>query len=286
MKGFSSAIVAVFILLGAGLWYGSLAKSADDVGSFEPVAEVADLAPIPPSASKAGAAGRPQIASKSDREHSSDSPTAVPSSQDSGHQDSAVDSPYLAWIAATSRRTGIPARALQAYAHATEQQQLSTPGCRLSWNTLAAVAAIESIHGTMDGRTINDDGTSSSPIIGPALVGGKFALIPDSDGGRLDGDPVNDHAIGPFQFLPSTWALYSSDGNGDGISDPNNIDDASLAAARYLCSDNADLSTGAGWSSAILSYNHSAAYLDSVLEEANRIADEVTKQDDTQGAAK
>ncbi len=34
------------------------------------------------------------------------------------------------------------------------------------------------------------------------------------------------------------------------------MDDAALAAARYLCASGADLATGTGWSTAVFSYNH------------------------------
>ena len=39
-----------------------------------------------------------------------------------------------------------------------------------------------------------------------------------------------------MQFLPGTWSRYASNGNGDGKADVQNVFDASLAAARYLCS--------------------------------------------------
>jgi hypothetical protein len=67
-----------------------------------------------------------------------------------------------------------------------------------------------------------------------------------------------------MQFIPSTWRNWASDGNHDGIADPENIYDASLAAARYLCADGRDLATRTGLQSAILSYNDSVAYLNLV----------------------
>lgn len=41
-------------------------------------------------------------------------------------------------------------------------------------------------------------------------------------------------AIGPFQFIPETWIRHAVDGNGDGIKDPFNIEDAAYSAANYL----------------------------------------------------
>ena len=38
-----------------------------------------------------------------------------------------------------------------------------------------------------------------------------------------------------MQFIPSTWRTWQTDGDGDGVADPNDIDDAALAAAGYLC---------------------------------------------------
>ena len=86
------------------------------------------------------------------------------------------------------------------------------------------------------------------------------------------GDPQWDHAVGPMQFIPSTWRTWGADGNGDGNADPNNIDDSAYTAALYLCASGADVSTGAGWTRAIFSYNHSDDYVRSVLGRANRYA--------------
>ena len=82
-------------------------------------------------------------------------------------------------------------------------------------------------------------------IIGPALDGVEFASIPDSDGGRYDGDTTWDRAVGPMQFIPSSWAIFGEDADGDGFDDPNNMYDATLAAAEHLCRGGADTSTPA-----------------------------------------
>ncbi|MER7666375.1 hypothetical protein [Streptomyces sp. NPDC096193] len=68
-----------------------------------------------------------------------------------------------------------------------------------------------------------------------------------------------------MQFIPSTWAHWGADGNRDGRADPGNIFDAALAAGRYLCAGGRDLSGRAGLERAILGYNHSVAYLRTVL---------------------
>ena len=40
--------------------------------------------------------------------------------------------------------------------------------------------------------------------------------------------------MGPFQFMPSTWLVYGQDGNGDGLSNPWDMEDAAHTAAYYL----------------------------------------------------
>ena len=40
-------------------------------------------------------------------------------------------------------------------------------------------------------------------------------------------------AAGPWQFIPSTWATMGTDGDGDGIADPNNPKDAVHAAFKH-----------------------------------------------------
>jgi hypothetical protein len=79
----------------------------------------------------------------------------------------------------------------------------------------------------------------------------------------LDGDPGRDHAVGPMQFIPSTWRKWGTDANGDGKADPGNIVDAATAAGRYLCRAAGDLTLGteAGVIRAILSYNPNQTYL-------------------------
>ncbi len=68
-----------------------------------------------------------------------------------------------------------------------------------------------------------------------------------------------------MQFIPGTWRSWGADGNGDGRKDPHNIHDAALAAGRYLCAGDRDLTGSAQLRAAVLSYNHSDAYLRTVL---------------------
>jgi membrane-bound lytic murein transglycosylase B len=113
-------------------------------------------------------------------------------------------------------------------------------------------------------------------IVGVALTGaGAVAAVPDTDGGQIDGDPTVDRAVGPLQFLPSTWETWASDGDHDGVADPQDADDAALAAARYLCV-SGDLRTGEGWTRAVLSYNHSTDYLNAVYAASKAFAERST----------
>lgn len=172
------------------------------------------------------------------------------------------------WLQRVATQTGIPRRALAAYAGASLALVGERPGCHLGWTTLAAIGHIESDDGRHGGGVVSDNGYPSLPIIGPALDGGAFAGIHDSDGGAWDGDRAWDHAVGPFQFIPQTWRAWGADGNGDGRADPNQFDDAALTAARYLCHAG-DLSSVDGWRRAVLAYNHSDSYVDDVARVAN-----------------
>ena len=108
----------------------------------------------------------------------------------------------------------------------------------LPWTVMAGISKVESDHGRFGGAVLQPDGTIRPPIIGIALDGTNgTARIPDTDGGRWDFDPVWDRAVGPFQFIPSSWRIFGGDGNNDGIADPNNVYDAIGAMRRHLCPD-------------------------------------------------
>jgi Transglycosylase SLT domain len=109
----------------------------------------------------------------------------------------------------------------------------------LSWTVLAAIGQIES-----------DDGAN----MGPSTAG----------------------ALGPMQFLPSTWKIWGIDGFGD-TGPPNimNPFDAVPSAARMLCADGA-AQGGQALSQAIFDYNHADWYVDEVLTLAGEYAHEFT----------
>jgi hypothetical protein len=76
--------------------------------------------------------------------------------------------------------------------------------------------------------------------------------------------PSSAGAEGWMQFMPSTWATYGVDADGDGTKDPNNPNDAIFAAARYL--------RAAGMpedpEGAIFAYNHADWYVADVMARA------------------
>jgi transglycosylase-like protein with SLT domain len=75
-------------------------------------------------------------------------------------------------------------------------------------------------------------------------------------------------AVGWMQFMPATWLQYGVDALNAGYADPYNPVDAIFAAARYLRAAGAPGDLNA----AILAYNHSNAYLSSVLLRAKLIS--------------
>ena len=173
-------------------------------------------------------------------------------------------------VALPTTGAAVPTRALRAYVSAARATDRQLPSCRLKWNLLAGIGFIESGHAHSGG---SDDphwnGLARPPIYGPLLDGtGKWRAFADTDGGRLDGNRLWDRAVGPRQFMPSTWVLWGADGNDDGHADPQQIDDAALAAAHYLCAAGGDLSQVPNLHRAVHAYNHDSAYVRAVLSVA------------------
>jgi membrane-bound lytic murein transglycosylase B len=175
------------------------------------------------------------------------------------------------WAERVAAATGIPGRALIAYAGAALTANEIKPGCGIGWNTIAAIGLVESDHGRHDGSGLDEAGTAVPPILGVVLDGGDTANIPDSDEGEFDGDSRYDRAVGPMQLIPATWRNWRFDGNGDGVADPQNIDDAAPAAANYLCrASDSDMASQEGWRAGIAAYNSAGGYMRDVAEAAQR----------------
>ena len=161
---------------------------------------------------------------------------------------------------------GIPDVALLAYQRASAVINGADPTCALPWELLAAIGRVESDDGRAEGNHLNALGVASPGIVGVPLDGRRgVALVADTDAGALDRDRRYDRAVGPMQFLPSTWNDVAIDADGDGVRNPQDVDDAALAAAVYLCAGDGNLASAAGQRAAVLRYNHSADYARLVL---------------------
>ena len=169
-------------------------------------------------------------------------------------------------IVSNASTMGIPAAALAAYQRAETVINTADKSCNISWQLIAAIGRVESDHGRVNGNSLNAEGLATPGIFGIALDGSNNTTrIADSDAGLYDSDSKFDRAVGPMQFIPSTWRVVGVDADGDAERNPQDIDDAALATAVYLCSGDDDLSAEAGQRAAVFRYNHSQSYVDLVL---------------------
>jgi len=179
----------------------------------------------------------------------------------SGSAATPVGDPTTTWARQRAGRLGMGWPALRAYGRAQLSVRASNPACRVTWTTLAAIGWVETHNGTYGGSVVGADGVVRPTIVGPALDGaGGRALVRSTDGGALDGDRVYDRAVGPMQFIPTTWRSY-------GRGNPSDFDAAAAAAARYLCAVD-DAASSSGWRRAVLAYNRSDAYVGDVYAAA------------------
>jgi membrane-bound lytic murein transglycosylase B len=176
--------------------------------------------------------------------------------------------------------TGIPVTALAAYKKAEAILAAAKPSCHLTWWLVASIGRIETGHAF--GGRLDANGNTRGQIMGPLLDGSipGTAVIRDTDGGKWDGNAQFDAGVGPMGFLPGSWAYWGKDGNGDGVANPNNIFDAATAAGYVLCSAG-DLSNPATLYTAILQYNHSDSYVQTVLKWAAAYRDGGTPAPDS-----
>ena len=243
LKTWQKATALVPLALLSGAWTASLAGTSTASADTGDGARLPDGTSIPAEAVKTPA--------------SVSAPGVIAPGVPAGAADSVI---------ASASTNGIPAAALAAYQRAAQVINAADPGCHIDWTLIAAIGRVESDHGRYGGNTLTDKGVSSPGIYGIPLDGSNgTAKISDTDAGAIDDDPVVDRAVGPMQFIPSTWSVVGVDGDGDGVRNPQDIDDAALATAVYLCSGNEDLSTAAGQQAAVYRYNHSQKYVDLVL---------------------
>ena len=105
----------------------------------------------------------------------------------------------------------------------------------------------------------------SAALYCPGLPWEVLAAIGQIESGdRANPGVSSAGAMGPMQFLPSTWAEWGIAAFGE-TGPPNIMDpfDAVPSAARYLCA--AGGSTAAGLPRAIFAYNHAGWYVSEVL---------------------
>ena len=169
--------------------------------------------------------------------------------------------------------SGIPPVAMQAYRNAAQQLARTAPGCHIAWWLVAGIGFVESGHAASGGsHQAGWSGVARPPIYGPVLNGSHGYLpIRDTDNGAYDGDRRWDRAVGPMQFLPSTWRSWGPH-VGSGLASPQNIRAAATATAGYLCAGGLDLSQPRAMALAVYSYNHSFDYVRLVLSVAARYA--------------
>ena len=176
---------------------------------------------------------------------------------------------------------GIPAPVLGAYVQAANRLEQEYEQCQgMTWPVLAGIGKVESDH--VADREVSAAGDVRPRMIGPRLdgsgVGGNTTPHYDSDGGEWDGDDEYDRAVGPMQFIPTTWETHGLDGNGDGVADPHNIHDAMWSAAVYLCvsePDGApvDFTDEGDLEAALLRYNRAGWYVDKVVGHVDAYAE-------------
>jgi membrane-bound lytic murein transglycosylase B len=186
-----------------------------------------------------------------------------------------------AWAVERALALHIPVTALEAYGYAARVAEVENPNCHIAWTTLAGIGQVESHHGTYHHATLFPNGDVRPPIRGVVLDGtnGTMRIVDDAPGriidgeaGGMDGQPDTVRAMGPMQFIPETWREYGVDADNDGKVDVDNIDDAALSAAGYLCWRGKNLATPRGWITALWAYNDSDVYARAVRDWATAYA--------------
>lgn len=275
--GYAGIVVGVGALVVGAVVAVNLVGTAADPDGFAAPAAYGSHVPMPPTTTTEAEAELPEGTPLADggsdggSDGGGDGATPDESSGLTVDEQAPIEVVDAEWSARLADATGIPERAISAYALAHVLIAGEEPECGIDWTTIAAIGSIESGHGSHGSATLDEYGNAEPAIIGRALDGDGVAKIADTDDGTLDGDATWDRAVGPMQFIPSTWAKWGSDANGDGAADPHQIDDAALSTARYLCAAG-PMMTPEQWRAAVFSYNHDNDYVDQVATLAQKYA--------------
>ena len=141
------------------------------------------------------------------------------------------------------------------------------PACGVRWWGIAGISRVEGRHGTYGGTTLEPNGDTTRRIIGIQLNGAnETAVVGDSDGGTLDGDPAYDRAVGPMQFIPQTWSrLRGRRQRGRHHARRSTCTTPRSPPPTTSAPSSSGLDADPGLRTAYFSYNHSVAYVDAVL---------------------
>ncbi len=239
----SKALTLVPLALLSGVWTASLVNSSATASDDSKASALPDGTTVPNEAIEAPA--------------SVPTPGVIAPAVPEGSADSVVSG---------ASSNGIPAPAIAAYQRGAQIIDAADKSCNIPWELIAGIGRVESDHGRYGGNTLTESGVSKPGIYGIALNGKNGTqAINDTDGGQLDNDTVFDRAVGPMQFIPSTWQVVKVDADGDSKRNPQDMDDAALATAVYLCSGKDNLSQRKGQEAAVFRYNHSQDYVNLVL---------------------
>ena len=149
-------------------------------------------------------------------------------------------------IVATASTNGIPSAALRAYQRAAQVIDAADAAATSSWQLIAAIGRVESNHGRVRRQHADDDGrrrrpaSTASPLNGAQRHPARSSTPTPASSTTTR---VYDRAVGPMQFIPSTWSVVGVDADGDGVAQPAGHRRRGPRTAVYLCSGDDDLGT-------------------------------------------